>query len=161
VPKKPGQNLKKMKKTIFATVLLVAFCITSFAAKKDADTRLLKDLSTTLKSSTQVNWSTTETYSRATFRFNDKTAFAFYRADDNELIGFAIQADKSDLPSSVSTAVSSKYGDWNLVDAIAFIDADGYINYYAQVQKNKKGLALKITPNGNLSTYAKYIPANE
>src|SRR4051812_215010 len=147
-----------MKKIIFATALLVAFSISSFASEKDVDVKLLNDLATTLKSSIQVNWTTKEDYTRAIFKFNDKIAYAFYNPSDNELIGFAVQYDKADLPDVVSGAVGNKYSDWNLIDAIVFIDATGHINYYAQVQKDKKGLALKITPDGKLSTYTKYVP---
>jgi opacity protein-like surface antigen len=146
-----------MKKIILATVLLVAISITSFAGEKDVDVKLLNDLTTTLKSSVQVHWTNKDDFSKAAFKFNDKTAYAFYRADNNELIGFAVQFNKEDLPAIVSEAFTSKYSDWELKDAIIFIDHNGYINYYAQVEKDKKGLNLKITPNGTVSVYNKYI----
>lgn len=146
-----------MKKTILATVLLVAFSITSFAGGKDVDPKLLNDLTTTLKSSIQVHWTSKDEYTKATFKFNDKTAYAYYYADNNELVGFAVQFNKEDLPAIVSEAFTSKYKDWELKDAIIFIDRNGYINYYAQVEKDNKGLNLKITPNGNLSIYNKYV----
>ena|SRR5690348_927677 len=149
-----------MKKIIFATVILVAISITSFAGGKEVDMKLLKDLATTLKSSVQVNWSDRDTYTKATFRFNDKTAYAFY-GNENELIGFAVQFAKEDMPDVISNALKSKYADWQVVDAIVFIDPKGYLNYYAQVQKDNKGLALKITPNGDVSKYAKCAPYHE
>jgi hypothetical protein len=146
-----------MKKIILATALLVAFSIASFAGGKDADRKLLNDLATTLKTSTQVHWINKAAYNAAAFNFNNKTAFAFYDPNDNELVGFGMKFEKADLPESVSDAINKKYGDWEVVDAIAFIDTNGYINYFAQVQKNNKSLALKITPNGSLSIYAKMI----
>ena len=144
-----------MKKIILATTLLVTFSISSFAGEKDADRKLLSDLAATLKYSTQVRWISQTTYNAAAFMFNEKNAYAFYNLDDNELVGFGIKFRKADLPGDISGAIDKKYSDWEIVDAMAFIDADGYINYFAQVQKNKKNLALKITPNGSLSVYAK------
>jgi hypothetical protein len=144
-----------MKKIILATALSVAFSIVSFAGEKDIDPKLLNDLATTLKNSTQVHWTSKAEYTKATFSFNNKTAFAFYDANDNELIGFGIQFNKTDLPEVVSDAIKNKYGDWAVIDAMIFIDTNGYINYFAQVQKNNKGFALKITPDGNVSIYAK------
>src|SRR3954453_3660372 len=146
-----------MKKIILAATLLVAFSIASFAGGKDADPKLLNDLTTTLKYSRQVEWTNKAAYNAAAFNFNDKTAFAFYDPNDNELIGFGMQFKKEDLPGDVSNAIDKKYGNWKITDAMTFIDMNGYINYFVQVQQNNKSLALKITPSGNLSIYAKMI----
>lgn len=148
-----------MKKTILATILLVAFSVASFAGGKDSDPKLLNDLTETLKYSRQVEWISKAAYNAAAFKFNDKTAFAFYDPNDNELIGFGMQFKKADLPGEVTDAIDKKYGDWEIVDAMTFIDVNGYINYFVQVQKNNKSLALKITPSGNLSIYAKMFAA--
>jgi hypothetical protein len=144
-----------MKKIILATTLLVAFSVASFADGINIDQKLLKDLSATLKNSTQVSWINKTLYSAAAFNFNNKTALAFYDPSDNELIGFGMQLSKADLPAEISNAVEKKYSDWGIVDALTFIDMNGYINYFVQVQKDNKNLALKITPGGKLSIYAK------
>ena len=144
-----------MKNILLATTLLVAFSSAAFTKEKDVDTKLFRDLSSTLKNSTQVCWIDKPQYKQAMFRFNDRTACAFYAADENELIGFGILFDKADLPEVVTDAIKNKYGNWEIVDAMMFIDTNGHLNYFAQVKKDKKGLALKISPNGSLSVYAK------
>ncbi len=144
-----------MKKIILATAVSVAFSIASFAGEKNIDPKLLKDLTTTLRNSMQVHWTSKAEYSKATFSFNDKTAFAFYDQNDNELIGFGIQSDKTDLPQVISDAIKNKYGDWAVVDAMTFIDTQGYINYFVQVEKNNKNFALKVTPAGHVSNCGK------
>jgi hypothetical protein len=151
-----------MKKIILMTAASVALSIASFAGEKNNDSKLLKDLTTTLGNSMLVHWTNKAEYTKATFSFNDKTAFAFYDPNDNTLIGFGIQSDKTDLPAIISDAIKSKYGDWAVVDAMTFIDTQGYINYFVQVGKNNKNLALKITPAGHVSIYGKiYNPVNE
>ncbi len=144
-----------MKKIILATAISVAFSIAAFAGEKDNDPQLLKDLTTTLRSSIQVHWTSKAEYTKATFNFNDKTAFAFYDPNDNELIGFGIQSDKTDLPQVISDAIKNKFGDWAVIDAMTFIDTQGYINYFVQVEKNNKNFALKISPAGHVSVYGK------
>lgn len=144
-----------MKKIIFATTMLVSFSIAAFAGGKDVDTKLLSDLTTTLQYSRQVQWTNKAAYNSAAFDFNNKTAFAFYDANDNQLLGFGMLLDKADLPQAVVDAVGNKYGDWKMVDAMTFIDVNGYINYFVQIERNNKSLALKVTPSGNLSIYAK------
>jgi len=142
-----------MKNKFLVTTLLVALSVTSFAKEKNVDSRLFKDLAATLHNSAQVQWTTRDQYKQATFSFRDKSAAAFYSLDDNELIGFRIQLNKNELPQIVSESIKEKYGDWQLVDAITFIDASGNVNYFTQVQKDKKSFVLKTTPNGKLSVY--------
>ena len=146
-----------MKNIILAATLLVAFSSAAFAKEKNVDTKLLGDLSATLKNSTQVCWIDKVQYKQGMFRFNDKTACAYYSANDNELIGFGILFDKADLPGVVTDAIKNKYSDWEFVDAMIFIDTNGNVNYFVQVKKDNKYRALKITPNGNLSVYAKVV----
>lgn len=143
-----------MKNIILATALLVALGAMSFTGEKNTDKNLLNELSTTLKSSLQVHWTSKEEYSKATFNFNGKTASAFY-ASDNELLGFSIKFNPADLPAVVSDGIKNKYGDWSLTEAIIFIDAAGYINYYARVEKNNKSLAIKISPDGDVSMFSR------
>ena len=144
-----------MKNKILVTTLLVALSITSFAKEKNVDSRLFRDLSSTFKNSPQVQWTTKDKYKQATFNFRNKPAAAFYSVDENELIGFRIQLNKTDLPQIISEALKNQYNDWEVVDAITFIDAGGYVNYFTQVQKNNKSVILKITPNGKSSIYSR------
>jgi hypothetical protein len=144
-----------MKKTIFAT-LLVALSITSFAGGNKADKKLLSDLQSTLKNSSQVKWNSTNNYNQATFNFNGKPVSAFYDLNDNSLIGFGIHFPQSELPKEVTDAIQKKYSEWSIVDAMLFIDEYGYINYFAQVRKGKNNLALKVS-NGRASIYTRML----
>jgi len=149
-----------MKNIILAATILVAFSTASFAKEKNVDPKLLRDLSVTLKNSTNVHWTDREEYKQASFIFMNKTALAFYKQDNNELIGFGIRYDKVSVPDIITEAMKTKYSDWQVGDVIIFIDTNGNINYFADVQKNNKRLALKITPNGKVSVYAK-MPADK
>jgi len=144
-----------MKNIILATTLLVAFSTASFAKEKNVDPKLLRELATTLKNSTKVEWTAKDQYRQAAFSFRNQTAIAFYTENDDELIGFGIRYTKKTLPAIITEAMKNKYSDWEVVDAIIFVDAEGNINYFADVQKNNTRLALKIMPNGKLSLYAK------
>jgi hypothetical protein len=151
-----------MKNIILAATLLVALSSTAFAKTKNTDSKLFRDLSSTFENTRQVCWTSKPSYKQAMFSFNDKIACAYYSASDNEFIGFGILSETADLPEIVTKAIDSKYGDWQVVDAMMFIDKNGYVNYFAQVKKNGRDLALKITPNGRLSIYANVsAPENE
>jgi hypothetical protein len=144
-----------MKNIILATTLLVAFSSAAFATEKNVDAKLYRDLAATFKNSTQVCWIDKPQFTQAMFKFNDQLACAYYSPNSNELIGFGILYDKTNLPGVVSDGIKTKYGDWDVIDAMMFVDTNGYLNYFVQVKKNDKGLALKITPGGNVSVYTK------
>jgi len=143
----------QMKKIIFATFLLVALSIASFAGGNEADKKLLSDLTMALKNSTQVARSSTADYTKATYSFNGKTVSAFYSPEDNSLIGFSIHVVGNDLPQDIVNAIQKKYNGWKIIDAIYFIDKNANGNYFAQVQKGKSNLALKVYANGKVGIY--------
>jgi len=144
-----------MKKIILAT-LLVALSIASFAGGNKADKKLLSDLQTALKYSTQVQWNTTSNYNRASFSFNGKAVSAYYDLSDNSFIGFGFRLSPTDLPKEVTDAIQKKYSDWSIVDGLLFIDEQGYTNYFAQVHKGKSNLALKVA-NGKAFIFSRML----
>jgi hypothetical protein len=143
----------KMKKIILAT-MLVAFALTTFAGTKNNDKQLLNDLQAALKSSSQVKWATKTDYNQATFSFSGRAVSAFYDINENSLIGFSIHYKMDELPKEVADAITKKYADWTVIDAMLFIDSNGDVNYFAQVQKGKSSLALKIA-NGRAGIYTR------
>jgi hypothetical protein len=147
-----------MKKTILATALLVALSTTAFAGEKDVDKKLLNDLTTALKKSTEGEWTGKANYTQFTFSFNGKPAAAYYDLNSNELLGFGIHFSQTDLPQFISDAIKKKYNDWSFADAMVFIDESGYVNYFAQVTRDKANVALKITTDGKVSIFSK-IPS--
>jgi len=144
-----------MKNIILAASLLIALGSTAFTKDKNTNIGLLKDLSSTFKKSTEVCWINKQEYKEAMFKFNEQTACALYRQDNNELIGFGILFEKTELPQVVTDAVNNNYAGWEFVDAMMFVDTNGNVNYFMQVKNNNKVRALKITPGGELSIYAK------
>jgi hypothetical protein len=143
-----------MKKLIFSVTVLVALTTAAFAAGNKSDKQMLKDLEQTVKNSTQVQWSTTDYYTKGSFSFNGKSASVFYSSDNSSLIGFSIHTVGNDLPAEVSAAIQKKYSDWKITDAIYFIDAYGNGSYFAQVEKGKNVLALKVS-NGHTLIYSR------
>lgn len=144
-----------MKNIILAASLLIAISSTAFAKDKHGNPDLLNDLSLTFRESTQISWIDKPQYKEAMFKFQNQIACAFYTKDDHELIGFGILFEKAALPQVVTDAVKNSYADWDFVDAMLFVDTDGNVNYFMQVKNDSRIRALKITPDGNVSVYAK------
>lgn len=138
-----------MKKLITATVLFVALSTAVFAADKNK--QLLNDLTSALKGSKQVSWSTTETHKRASFEFNGQTVAAYYDKEDDELIGYSVHLKTSDLQQTSIDAITKKYPKWQITENIMFVDANGNSNNFVQLTKGKTNIAVKV--NGNQVIY--------
>ena len=143
-----------MKKIILATVLLVTSTFSVFA--KDIDNKLLKELTTALKTSPVVQWSKTENYLRAAFNYNGKDVYAFYDVDNETLIGFSLHVDQQDLPPSFIRTVEEKYPGWSIVETILFIDAKADSNYFYLLKKDNKNLAVKAYGNGEIQILTRF-----
>ena len=146
-----------MKKIIIGTLVLIALSITAFAGGNKADKKLLSDLTMALKNSTEVQHSSTDAYTRATFSFNGKTTSAYYDVD-YELIGFSIRIKESELLQAALETMKKKYSNWTVVDAIIFIDGNANVKYYAQLKKDKKNLAIELSANGHANILQQMFP---
>ena len=144
-----------MKKIILAASLLIALSSSAFTKDKNVNPNLLNDLSLTFRESTQVSWIDKPEYKEAMFKFQNQIACAFYTKDNNELIGYGILFEETGLPQVVTDAVKNSYAGWDFVDAMLFVDTDGNVNYFMQVKNDNRIRALKITPDGDVSVFAK------
>ena len=143
-----------MKKFLFAAILLVAFTSGAFADGKKSNAQMLNDLKTALKTVNESAWLTTNSYKKASFTFNGKSSNAFVSVETNELIGFSITIDENALPEGAKENVDKKFHDWKMINPIMFITADGKVDYYVQVVRNGKSLALSVSAKGKLSIYS-------
>ena len=126
--------------------------ISSFASEKVSDTRLLHDLSSAFKKTSEVTWVSKSNYRQASFNFNNQQAMAFYNVD-KELIGYSIKVSKTELPKIVTDAMKDNYNDWVVTDAIMFVDTDGYVSYFIETVTKNKAQILEISTDGDLSVY--------
>jgi len=141
-----------MRSTILTATLLFAMSISSFASEKVSDTRLLHDLSSAFKKTSEVTWVSKSNYRQASFNFNNQQAMAFYNVD-KELIGYSIKVSKTELPKIVTDAMKDNYNDWVVTDAIMFVDTDGYVSYFIETVTKNKAQILEISTDGDLSVY--------
>jgi len=144
-----------MKKILLAATLIVAITSAAFADVKKADAKFLSDLKASLKGVNESAWKTTEFYKKTSFSLNGKTVNAFLDADDGDLVGFSISINETSLPEGAKEDIAKKFEGWQVTNAIMFIEPDGKIRYFAQVNKGNKGLALSISQKGKANIYAR------
>jgi len=144
-----------MKKIFLAATLIVAITSAAFADVKKADAKFLSDLKASLKAVNESAWQTTEFYKKTSFSVNGKNVNAYLDADNGNLVGFAFSIDVASLPDGATEDIAKKFEGWQVTNAIMFIEPDGDIRYFAQVNKGSKGLALSISQKGKANIYAR------
>ncbi len=143
-----------MKKILLAATILVAITTSAFADAKKSNAKLLNDLKTALKSVNESSWKTTDAYKKTTFAFNGRSTSAYISSQTGDLIGFSITITADALPEGTLENVAKNFQGWQVTNSIMFIDASGNTDYYVQVAKNSKSLALKVYTNGKVGIYA-------
>ena len=141
-------------KTLILTAALMAANILSFASVKSADESLAKQLRKAYYNNKSLVWTEKEQYSQATFQFNSK-AVSVFKGESNELIGFSLEMKTTDLPAEALQRIATKFSQWNVIDAITFIDSYGNMSYYATAVRNNHKLILRVTLSGKVGIFAK------
>ena len=144
-----------MKKILLAATLLVALTSATFADGKNSNAKLFSDLKTALKSVDESTWKSTDAYKKATFSLNGKNVSAFVNAETAELIGFSFPIEASALPEGTTENLAKKYQGWQMINPIMFINSEGHVSYFVQVNKGKSSLALSISSTGKPSIYGR------
>ncbi|MBS1748119.1 MAG: hypothetical protein JST21_18315 [Bacteroidetes bacterium] len=145
-----------MKKIILATLIFVASIPGAFADGK-SNAKMLKDLKLALKSVSESEWVTKDTYQKTTFKFNGKTTNAYVDLESKNLIGFSVALNEDELPEGTKQNVEKKFKGWNMINPIMFINGDGHISYFVQIVKNGKSFALSVSSKGKAYIFSNIL----
>ncbi len=141
-----------MKKLIIASIALVALTATCFAGTNEVLFKNLKNAVNSVKSAT--TWTSAGSYKKAEFNFSGKEVKVYLDADNDGLIGFSVKIGLDELPAGTTDDVQKKFSGWAITDKIMFIDEFGKSNYYVQVTKDDRSIALIATPRGKVHIFS-------
>lgn len=131
------------------------FSATAFAGKGDSVTEQVKGaFEKDFIKAKNVTWQKTGDFYFASFVMNDMTVNAAYN-DDGQLVGTSRRVALTQVPMSVSLALSQKYSEYTIPDQVTELSYDGETIYQVFVSNEKKTLQLKIRANGDISVEKK------
>lgn len=145
-----------MKKvTIILTAIVLLFSASAFAAKGDTVTDQVKDaFEKDFVKAKDVTWQKNGDFYFASFVINDMTVNAAYD-DDGQLVGTSRRIALTQVPLSVSLALTEKYSRYTIPDQVTELTCDGETRYQVFVSDEKKSLRLSIRTNGEISVEKK------
>lgn len=135
-----------MKTRIFTLVLVaLAFTTSSFASgiKLDVGRKVLTSFSSKFSSASEVTWSRTENYVKASFKMDGQYLYAYYMPA-GDLIGVARNIPSTQLPLSLQSNLKDDYqGTW-ISELFEFSTQDETI-YIATIENADEKMTIKST----------------
>jgi hypothetical protein len=143
--------MKKLK-TIFAAAALL-FAVSGFAAPggpEKVSPRVKAEFEKNFTGAVHVAWEKKDDFYFANFELNAKTISVAYSAD-GDLLGMSRVVPVTELPLTVSLALSKKYEGYDIAKTATEIIYDGQTGYYISVENNKQLLKLKCSTTGEIN----------
>lgn len=141
-----------VKTTVLAAFMLGAFAMTAAAKPVDVSKFLIKQFQKQFSSASDVTWKTTNEFTSASFVAKGEKTSVFYNNDGN-LIGVSKEITVEDLPKAAQKKVDENYSKFSVKSVIEFTDASGTLNYYIQLQNERKQFILRSDELGDISDF--------
>ncbi|MEN9570095.1 MAG: hypothetical protein RL172_1326 [Bacteroidota bacterium] len=143
--------MKKVTVFLAAAMLLASSVV--FAADNN-ETRVSSKVKTAFKkdfaSANNISWQITNGVFIALFEVNNTQAEAAYNSE-GELVALSKQLNSSDLPLTITLAISKKYSGYQVAKKATEITYDKETSYYINIGNDKEVLKLKCSAEGNIS----------
>jgi hypothetical protein len=154
--KKTNDNLKNkiMKKLFISALLAITVAASSFAAEGSKVSYAVRNnFSYQFKKVSDVQWTSGENYTMATFTLNNVRTQALY-TPEGEFIGTNQAITLEELPVRAKRAFAKKYEGYTVKEAIRF-EGSQESAYYISAENEKGSVILKVEDNGDISTARK------
>ncbi len=141
-----------MKKLLFTLAIAIS-SIAVFANEETTNTTVLKEFKKDFPAATDVQWSHSTDFYKATFELNKQYISAFY-TPEGEFIGTTRNITSVNLPLALQLKIRNDYNNYWIADLLEVSNSNG-TTYYLTIQDADKQLVLKSEGTSQWSTYKK------
>lgn len=134
-----------MKKFLFAALIAVSVATSAFAADSKVNDVVLQNFGNMFSKASEVTWTSTAIYVKASFVLNNERMEAFYHTD-GDLIGLSKAATVDQLSPKAKAAFEAKYADYTVSEAIKFEGPDETA-YFISVENAQEKVIVKVLDN--------------
>ena len=144
-----------MKRLFFTlTLALSMISMSSFAADETiVSETVIRSFQSSFKTATEVSWSVSDNYYKATFTLNGQHVAAFYNCD-GQMIGMTRNISSTQLPISLQASLKNNFDGYWISDLFEMANEEGTF-YYLTIENADTRLVLKSTSDADWSTYKK------
>jgi hypothetical protein len=140
-------------KKLFATALIaISLITTAFATETKISYAVLSNFKTQFKNASDINWTITDAYTKATFVENQVKMEAFF-SPAGELIGSSKGITLDQLSVKAKRNFAKKFGEYAVTEAIRFEGVDESA-YFIAARSEKETVVVKVNDD-NIVTVVK------
>lgn len=140
-----------MKKFFIAALMTVTFAASAFAKDIKVNTAVAHNFKAEFAKASNVNWITTNEYTKASFVLNNEKMEVFYNAA-GEKIATSRSVTVDALPIKAKRTLARNYAAYNIKEAIEFEGIDDEA-YFISAENEKASLVLKVDKTGALTIF--------
>lgn len=141
-----------MKKLFMAALLCVTLAASAFAKDtKKMSAIAIRNFNIEFTKASEVNWTSTKNFLKATFVLDGEKMNAFYN-QDGEKIGTSKAITIDELPVKTKRALAKDFGGYTVNEAIEFSTTDEVANYIS-VENEHEFVVLKQNSVNGLTKY--------
>jgi len=139
-----------MKKLLIAVLIVTTLATSAFAkAPTTVNYVAVKNFNIEFRHASDVKWSSTENYIKASFVYGNERMEAFYTLD-GEKIGTTTGISLEQLPVKAKRAFAKNYSGYEVKQGILFEGVEENA-YFLSAENEKESLIVKVYDNGSTS----------
>ncbi|MCW3093781.1 MAG: hypothetical protein JWP81_4850 [Ferruginibacter sp.] len=149
------KSIVMKKLVIVLTVAVMLFSAFAFATDSDkVNYKVKASFSNDFATARNVSWEKTSDFYFAAFTINNMEVNAAYN-EAGELVGTSRNIESSQLPISVSLALTKRFNGYEISKKALELNFEGETRYYITVANERQALKLKCSINGNITVERK------
>ena len=140
-----------MRKVLMAALLIVTVAASAFAKGEKVNYVAVGTFNAEFKNASNVQWTTTENFVKATFIFNGEKMEAFYHPNGDK-IGICRAVPIETLPTKAKNAFTTKYDGYTVKEIVEFDGEEEYAHYIF-AENGKESVTVKVNSVNEISLY--------
>jgi len=135
-------------------IVLLAGCLAVSYARANTDSLKQEPFIIKTTAAGEALWTLRQSYQHTQLNYKGSNLEAYYCKPQN-LIGFGKTLSVLDLPKQVVKKIQHRFQNFNIVNVMLFINANGKIYYYAGLENTHELVGVKISTRCRLSVLQK------
>lgn len=141
-------------KMITLIVILLTGCLAVANARVNNSSSKEEPFTIKTTAGGEALWALRESYKQTQLQYKGSKMDAYYCKPES-LIGFGKALSAPDLPQQVEKKIKRRFHNFNIVNVMLFINANGNIYYYAGLDNSNELIGVKVSSKCRLSVLQK------
>lgn len=144
-----------MKRLLFTMALALSMISLSSFASDDTvvSENVIRSFNSSFKSATEVNWTVSDNFYKASFTLNGQFVAAYYDAN-GDMIAMTRNISSTQLPIALQASLKKSYDGYWISDLFELANEEG-TNYYITLENADSKLVLKSTSDAEWTNFRK------